>query len=331
MSPATVRECCKASTIKECCKEQLALKPMLISNSKLTKTDQVTNLSNSLRKIHDQLISEPSLEPSPSINKLYSELVRICSAPTSSEVYNHILNDLQLHSIINTLRSLASEGEYFLERHWTYLLINKPVEEGIDDVSGSQSKLEAFPYYQNYVDLARAELHAIAGSVDYNHPPFKRIAFIGSGPLPLSAIITSRIAHRFPFTFSSNLEIHAVDFSKEACILADSIITNSSTNQSHTVKTVHGCATSIPLSCYDLIHIAALVGSSCEEKLNILKRIAKDSKSSTIIVIRSAEGMRRILYPPVEPDLIRKAGLELLGNYIPHGDVVNSVMIAYKP
>lgn len=60
-----------------------------------------------------------------------------------------------------------------------------------------------FPYYQNYVDLCRLETSVLEAFLPQKCPQPKRIAFIGSGPLPLTTVC---LLDRYP-----NAVVHNID------------------------------------------------------------------------------------------------------------------------
>ncbi|KAI9208379.1 Nicotianamine synthase [Polychytrium aggregatum] len=300
--------------------------------------EQDSHLRRRLIFLHQQLAKyrPDELHPSPEINALFSELVGLCIQPHPAALTNELLESPELRDVLQALRKIASNGEFCMEQYWTARL-TRPSEPTSEPSEPTSEAVRAFPYYQNYVDLTRMELHAVAACAASECEPISRIAFLGSGPLPLSAIVLAGMAGRFPFLFSPGLVVDCVDISPEATELASRIIdqtcpcSDDGSADSPLVQAVNACATKVPLDGYDLIHVAALVGDNRKAKVQVLNRIAVDAGPDTIVVIRSADGLRRILYPTVDADMVREAGLVLLGTFIPHGDVVNSVIVAKRP
>ena len=88
-----------------------------------------------------------SLHPSPTVNRLFSRLVRICST-VPCRVAQIILAAPDITSITERLRHLCSCGESELERFWSQKICSstKPLRV-----------LEQFPYICNYREAARIE------------------------------------------------------------------------------------------------------------------------------------------------------------------------------
>jgi nicotianamine synthase len=100
-------------------------------------------------------------------------------------------------------------------------------------------------------------------------------------------------------------------------------------------------------SC-QVVFLAALVGTDTHTKLNILKSMAKKLAPGTLVVARSAQGMRSVLYPvsfrqvamqscseaeanqtqilELSEDL-QSIGFEILAEVHPWTKVVNSVIV----
>ena len=153
--------------------------------------------------------------------------------------------------------------------------------------------LHVFPYYSNYLDLTRLELHALiaVGS----HRPLRTWAFIGSGPLPLTSLSVWKLLGCGPDQGVSCINVDrdpdAVRLSSELCRslgLANEEVSNQHANIGKE---------EIQLSQFDVVHIAALVGNtSCEKEL-IIADVVKSMKAGAMLVLRTAHSLRSLLYP----------------------------------
>jgi nicotianamine synthase len=117
------------------------------------------------------------------------------------------------------------------------------------------------------------------------------MAFIGSGPLPLTSIL---LLSYFPYA-----KIHNIDRDADAL------------RQSQALVQRLGYASCMTSSCEDatseaeasnweqfnVVFLAALVGMTSAEKMRILGGLARKLKSGCLLVCRSARGMREVLYP----------------------------------
>ena len=189
-----------------------------------------------------------------------------------------------LTSDFSHLRKLCSEGEYQLESHWARKVCVCKTNEEANDM------LLAFPYHRNYVDLVRMELNTIA-SVKPDSV-LQNLAFIGSGPLPLTSIC---IRHHLK---NECIKCHNVDQDATAITTAVSLC-HALGHSPETMCFQCGSAEDedIDLQCFDLVYMAALVGNCSRHKHEILANVVKRMRLGALLVIRSAHSLRRLLYP----------------------------------
>lgn len=150
--------------------------------------------------------------------------------------------------------------------------------------------LLTFPYHENYVDLVRMEMNAIASV----KPDFasQTIAFLGSGPLPLTSLCISRHLK------SKCVTCYNVDHNAMAITTAVALCRS----LGHSTETMcFQCAGAespeINLACFDIVYLAALVGTCSRHKRDIVADIVKRMKPGALVVMRSAHSLRRLLYP----------------------------------
>lgn len=53
----------------------------------------------------------------------------------------------------------------------------------------------------------------------------------------------------------------------------------------------------ISLEDYDVVYLAALVGNTQEQKEYLLRNVVRRMRKGSLVVVRSAHGLRRLLYP----------------------------------
>lgn len=150
--------------------------------------------------------------------------------------------------------------------------------------------LLTFPYHKNYVDLVRMELNAIASV----KPDFasQTIAFLGSGPLPLTSLCISRHLK------SECVTCYNVDHDTMAISTAAALCRS----LGHSPETMcFQCAGAgspeIDLGSFDIVYLAALVGTCSRHKREIVADVVKRMKPGALVVMRSAHSLRRLLYP----------------------------------
>lgn len=147
--------------------------------------------------------------------------------------------------------------------------------------------LENFPYYNNYVDLTRMELSALH---TVQPGPPASVAFIGSGPLPLSSICLARSENK-PRVLNIDREADAITISMELCKRL-----GEPAQQIH-FNCIEADSSEISLEGYDVVYLAALVGNTQREKEDLLKSVVARMRKGSLVVVRSADGLRRLLYP----------------------------------
>jgi nicotianamine synthase len=251
--------------------------------------------------IADQLHDSPDLTPRPELNALFSELVGL-SLGLRGRAASDVLDGLgpKVHQV----RRLCSAGESALEQYWA---------DRVATASDPWAELERFPYVDNYRDLTRLEVSALAavGAVP------REVAMVGSGPLPLSGLFLAE---------EHGADVLLVDRDEECLELGDQLVV--ALDRGSRFRSLRADATTdrVDLTRYDTVLLAALVGTDDDEKRDCLRRTAAAMRPGAHLVVRSAAGLRELLYPPV--DLVGVDQLRPLLEVHPHHDVVNSVVIA---
>ncbi|TGO16064.1 hypothetical protein BTUL_0032g00260 [Botrytis tulipae] len=270
--------------------------------------------------LHTQLSQLTDLSPSPVTNVLFSELVGTCITVVPDLNSKLVLNDPRISSILPTLREICSTAE------------------------ASHRILSTFPYDKNYEHLTRFELAAIS-STGFTLSPSTNIAFIGSGPMPLtslcilSALSSNHMTYNITPT-SSNSSISSIpqyptsitniDSNPLANTQAQALCKSLGGLPSTGMKFITSLAGSndLDLSSYEIVWLAALVGGTQEDKENILQNVVGKMRKGSLLVMRGAWGLRSVLY--CDFDVTTPAVTEYLDICVrmdPFGDVVNSVIV----
>lgn len=202
-----------------------------------------------------------------------------------------------------TVQQLCARGEGHLEWLWAERVLADP------------AVVERFPYLDNYRLLAEAEYRAIRRSLD--GPP-GRLVFVGSGPLPLTAVLLSRA--------EPDLEITCVD-RDAAAVRTGKAVAGALSGGSSKLRFVHADAGRFDYSGFDIAVLAALVGTRASDKAAVLAGVARSMRDGALLAARSvpADG-RRLLYPRIEPAVV-PAGLAVLGEWAPPPGVINSLLL----
>lgn len=271
-----------------------------------------SSLIDEITHVHYQLGQIEYLKPSEHVNALFTKLVTISTFQYDDNTVSDILNNANIRALIPSLRTMASQGEYFLELTWANDLVNQTRE-----YQDAKPDLSRFVYYQNYVDLVKLELHALHG-VGAN---LSNIVFIGSGPLPLSPIL---MYQNLPSAI-----MHNIDRDQESIVISSKLLNKLGIAQGFRQHIMD--AMDYPhFDTADVVILGALVGQDATEKIQFLKSIGSKMKSGSFLMARSAHSLRKLLYPSLEPYQVNTCGFETVLVLHPYNDVVNSVLIARK-
>ncbi|EDN96800.1 hypothetical protein SS1G_01726 [Sclerotinia sclerotiorum 1980 UF-70] len=274
--------------------------------------------------IYTLLSQLTDFSPSPTINVLFSDLVGTCITIVPDSISKGVLGDPRISSILPALRVICSTAE------------------------ASHRVLATFPYHKNYERLTRFELAAIS-STGFFLSPTTKIAFIGSGPMPLTSLcILSALStsDHMSCTLSSNSSI-PLPLPRQSPVTPPTIITNIDSNPTANTQAQNLCTSlgglpstgmrfitalagsnDLDLSDYDIIWLAALVGGIQADKEEILKNVVRKMKKGSLLIMRGAWGLRSVLY--CDFDVTTQAVstyLDICVRMDPFGDVVNSVIV----
>lgn len=239
----------------------------------------------------------------PDVDAAFGELVGMALRHRGS-VADEVIR--ALGSDVGRVRTVCARGESELERHWA---------ERVAAADRPWSELASFPYAQNYDDLVDLELSIVRG---LGGAPC-RIVMIGSGPLPLTGI---------RFACRHRVDTVLVDRDPDSSAEGEAVV--HALGLSGRIASV--CADAgrddLDLRDADLVVHGALVGVDADEKHAMLAALSASMRPGAQVVIRSAAGLRALLYPPVAVDAA--TGLATQVEVHPHHDVVNSIVVARR-
>lgn len=249
-------------------------------------------------------LERTDLRPGDVVDAAFGELVGLCCHPPVG-CTERVLERVAPHA--GALRALASTGEGLMEAHWA---------ERITGDADPAAELVCFPYLGNYHDLVRLEIAALAA---LGLPAPRRAVVLGSGPLPLTGLVLADLYGTDVLHVDRDAAAAAAGDTVAAAvgIPARSLVADLDRPLPPDLVTELGRA--------DLILVGALVGADTVAKDAITARLAAAAPDA-VLLVRSAAGLRTLLYPSVTPaDL---AALDVLLEVHPRTDVVNSVLVA---
>lgn len=251
-----------------------------------------------------RLETRTDLRPGPEVNALFGALVALVLA-TPPDHAGPLLADPAMHAVRSRLPGLCGRGEHLLEMAWAARIAGSPQP---------REELERFPYIDNYRQLTRMELDALAGVVA---GPVRRVAVVGAGPLPLTSLF-----------WGAGVGAPVLNVDRDAAALASGRRVAAALGARDQAFVLED-ATAADLSGCDVVVLAALVGASTEDKRGILRRLAARMDPGAVLLARSARGLRTLLYPAV--DVAALEPLDLQAVVHPVHEVINSVVLARAP
>lgn len=248
------------------------------------------------------------LRPGPAVNTAFGELVGLCCHPPDA-CTGTVLDRLAPH--LDALRTLCAVGEGRMEEHWA---------DRIAAAADPRAELECFPYLGNYHDLVRMELAALDA---VGAPAPRRVVVLGSGPLPLTGLVLAQ---------QHGASVVHVDRDPAAVRAGNAVA--AATGPGAPVRSLLADLEAprlapeltAELGRADLVLVGALVGADAGTKSAITARLAEAVRPAARLLVRSAAGLRTVLYPAVGAEDL--PGLEVLLEVHPRTDVVNSVLVA---
>lgn len=259
--------------------------------------------------LNNALSSLPSLYPSGVVNQHFSALVETVSSRHHLE--SHILNIPAVSDLSHSFRNVSAKGEYEMELYWAQQIVRHTTSDM------SWKVLRTFWYYQNYEGLLSFELGLLKKS-GFDFSSHTRISFVGGGPLPLSAILLAHI-HGTHVTVIDN-DIVASDTARAVV---------GALGLSHLITVLHiSGETYDGYHDFDTIFVAALAGVEVDTKNYILAHIGLHMRHTARVVVRSATGLRVLLYPPVCMDCVDN--LRVAVHEDPEGELINCAYICVK-
>jgi nicotianamine synthase len=244
------------------------------------------------------ILSLPSLRPSPQTNEAFSQLVCFCLQAEPSDI-------TLKKTAIRKLRTLSSKAESEMEAYWAKQIISS---------QEPNKTMLTFWYYQNYVELVNLE-HSYFSKLLKDK---KRVLFLGGGPLPLTAIL---LAQQYGLTCT------VIENNKKSYSLACKVI--ASLGLESMISIVYEDArTFTAYDSFDLVYIAALVGMTESSKHEIILSVHQKLNPGALLMCRSAQGAKTLLYPPVPNKTI--TALSPVFHINPTSSIINSFVILQK-
>ena len=245
--------------------------------------ENVVTLTQETFKI---LSEQTDLSPGNSVvNECLSRFVREVMAADDLVTHkDHVLSHETIRFIRPRLTNLLSRAEFEMEMYFSRRLAAK----GRIRIPN----LDEFWYRQNYRDLVRQEVNTLRSLYRPLYNSRKPMAFAGAGPLPLSAI---------DYYLQMGKPCVCIEINEEAAAAGTALI--EALGLQDVIHYVHAPADEMDYSAFEIVFVAALVSG----KQTVLDRI-KSTAPEAIVGIRSADGLKTLLYDPVDVKEIETSG-----------------------
>jgi len=249
------------------------------------------------------LSRERDLSPAnPLINAVLSRLVGLVGVPYGPEEERAVAADERIGRVRDRLLGKLNEAEGAMELFAAERFGRQPIL--------TLASLRTFRYYANYEALLRLELDHLAELGLLPAADGGSAVFVGSGPLPLSAILLHA---------ATGLRVACVDSDRAACEAARTLIGRLGLQDA--LPVVHAAGED-----YDYGgHALALVASLVADKRAVVRRICA-TRPGAGLAVRSADGVRTLLYEPVDEAGLERLGCRKLGQSSGNGEVINSTL-----
>ncbi|MZQ86749.1 nicotianamine synthase [Paenibacillus sp. 5J-6] len=262
---------------------------------------RISDLITLIKETHDVLHRESNLTPlNYAVTKpisIFTEALRQAYTP---EEVKYVMGNVEVTTLQKGLLAKLSEAEYQMELFDSRHLCHQP-EFGL----ASLFQYKNWGNYESLVGEELKQLRKISRPEEITSP----IVFVGSGPLPLSALLLH---------LRWNVSVICLDIDPDACKAARFMMER--INLSENVQVVHRDGAEFDYADYQHVFIASLV----TQKDKVLEQI-RQSNPGALVAIRTAEGIRRLMYEAINEEAIAAAGWQLLGRTSPiENRVINS-------
>lgn len=280
---------------------------------------------NSIYSRVKKYLDEPdsSLDPAPEINCILSELVSLLQGASSTHaledgrtfadvarcICDEIDNNELLEARASAIRTIAIRSETRLELYWATLLAKN--RDVVNPASSAIEKVRVgtggFPYVENYVSMVQTEAKVIAAHMAAESDSLQtkklRVAFCGSGPLPLTGILLAACL---------DAQVTLIDNDEKAVELSQKLVDNwerrGITPAGRTdivcadggqIRFFRGGGEGISrdgagvgrgrsIEC-DILFVAALIPNQTKEE--IARNVAEMRQDGPLVVVRTAHGL----------------------------------------
>jgi len=237
--------------------------------------------------------------PPEQLYRLYQILDDLAHMDAGAHLSGMLLDEQEIREVLPMIRSYYTA---FFSIHETRLAKDLLADKY------PWTHLEGFPLYPRYVALVENQIKAMHISCD------QRLAFLGSGPVPMTLILMSRLY---------GIPCIGIDSNPEIVALSRKVIQH--LGLSEKIDIVQGDDATLGELDWDVVLVAALA----EPKNRIFKNLRKilEKRGPSPVIFRTYTNMRAVLYKPVQPEDIK--GFKIVQAVAPTGRVNNTTVFMH--
>lgn len=205
---------------------------------------------------------------------------------------------------VRELQQICAIAEEKMEKYWSKKIVQ---------AQDARSALSDFLYYLNYKKLTDLEYYLLLSHL----PQLQKVLFLGSGALPLTAILLA----------GYGVKSVLIERDQEAFMLATQLIKK--LGLEHMIELVLTDVMQFSSEeHFDAVWMASLLFTSADADRLLAHLVAHCSFE--VVLIRTVEGMRQLLYQQVPLALVKKY-LTLELELHPKNEILNSILLCTKP
>lgn len=264
-----------------------------------------SRVKEKLISIKQALLAEPNLYPQQRVDWLFEGLIEW------SRCAGEQIDQSWLASNCVVLNQLCARGEGMMEEYW--------VEKFLAKKNLSVEDLREFKYFQNYEDLSEWEIGLVKDYLGYLP---RRILLVGSGSLPLSAIL---------WNLKTGVKVECWDCDNYAVERSRKLMERLGLSENIEVK-LKDFFDQQNFESFDLVMGAALLGITEKEKEKVVKHLEENLAAGQTVLLRTSENLKVIFYQPVKLDWLNNFKDVKIFNPENFGklEIINSVILAKK-
>lgn len=277
----------------------------IIHTGTVPRMQRVDSLIAFIREANEILQQETDLSPAnPLVTNVMGHLLLQLRSGYAPEEVQAVMDNEYFRMNQQKLQGKLSEAEFLVELSDSRDMCK--LEGAIFDI------VTHLPNWNNYKALVYQELRTLHQFMrEDDHSEKLPIIFVGSGPMPISPIIL----HLFTDVEIICVEMDSVAYNA-SCLLLEHV------GLENKVTVVMQNGSEFDYSPYRRIFVASLV----QDKQAVLEQISRTS-TDPLVAVRTAEGLRRIMYEAIDESQLNEQGWRILGRTCPEENlVINSTL-----